>query len=383
MPAPSKSWTNIPDTSIDADSPLDETLVTALRDDLVHLREWLGHGFTAEQAHNHDGVNSALIGVGPSYLRNGGFENDLAGWTTTTYTGGTIAVGTSHETEGTKGLVITSTVAANGGGKVESGFIGVTASQVRQFMMTIKASGATVPIKAEVLWYDDAQAAISASTIISITASPTTDRLVVRRIAAPSTAKFCKLRLELPTGAGGTGSVYFDDVAVVQPAMLGGQQVFTGNGTFSAVWGDVFALVQAGGGEGGDGSNNGANGSTSSFSSISATGGAGGVQSVGGGAGGAAGAGSGGNINRSGAVGGASGGLGGTTMLGGGSPLNGNGTVYGSGGGGVSGGGGGGGGGYAEGQITISADVSVVVSGTANGSSAGGTGAAGIVIVRW
>ncbi|TAN59696.1 hypothetical protein EPN18_09995 [bacterium] len=59
MTVPSKNWTSIADTQVDADSPLDTTLITALRDDLVHLKEWLGANYTAAQNHNHDGVNSA------------------------------------------------------------------------------------------------------------------------------------------------------------------------------------------------------------------------------------------------------------------------------------------------------------------------------------
>lgn len=61
MTVPSKNWTNIADTQVDADSPLDATLITAIRDDLVHIKEWLGYGFTAAQAHNHDNVNSASV----------------------------------------------------------------------------------------------------------------------------------------------------------------------------------------------------------------------------------------------------------------------------------------------------------------------------------
>ena len=64
MTAPSKSWSNIADTQVDADSPLDTTLLTALRDDLVHLREWLGLNYTAAQDHDHDGVNSKQVDYG-------------------------------------------------------------------------------------------------------------------------------------------------------------------------------------------------------------------------------------------------------------------------------------------------------------------------------
>ena len=58
MPAPSKTWVVIADSQVDADSPLDTTLMTGVRDDLVHLEEWLGDGYTAAKDHDHDGVNS-------------------------------------------------------------------------------------------------------------------------------------------------------------------------------------------------------------------------------------------------------------------------------------------------------------------------------------
>jgi len=72
MATPTKNWTDIPDSAIDADSPLDTTLLTEIRDDLVHLREWMGLNFTAAQDHNHDGVNSALPGATGSYTTTGG-----------------------------------------------------------------------------------------------------------------------------------------------------------------------------------------------------------------------------------------------------------------------------------------------------------------------
>ena len=61
MPVPSKNWTNIADSQVDAESPLDTTLLTSIRDDLVHLKEWLGLSYTAVQNHDHDGVNSKEV----------------------------------------------------------------------------------------------------------------------------------------------------------------------------------------------------------------------------------------------------------------------------------------------------------------------------------
>ena len=61
MTAPSKNWTDIADTQIDADSPLDTTLLTAIRDDLVHIREWLGKDYAAAINHCHDGLDSTQL----------------------------------------------------------------------------------------------------------------------------------------------------------------------------------------------------------------------------------------------------------------------------------------------------------------------------------
>ena len=61
MAAPSKVFTVIADSRIDPDSPLDTTLFTDLRNNDIHLEEWLGHSYVAAQDHNHDSVNSARI----------------------------------------------------------------------------------------------------------------------------------------------------------------------------------------------------------------------------------------------------------------------------------------------------------------------------------
>lgn len=62
MPAPSKNFTVIADSAVDAESPVDTSLMQALRDNDQHLKEWLGKDYVAEQNHNHDGVNSKSVG---------------------------------------------------------------------------------------------------------------------------------------------------------------------------------------------------------------------------------------------------------------------------------------------------------------------------------
>ena len=69
MAAPSKSFTVQPDTQVDANSPLDETLMTEQRDNDIHLEEWMGKNYTAAVDHDHDGTNSkGVVGVAANSL---------------------------------------------------------------------------------------------------------------------------------------------------------------------------------------------------------------------------------------------------------------------------------------------------------------------------
>jgi len=63
MAAPSKVWVPIADSQVDADSPGDTILMTGIRDNQIHLREWLGGSYAAGAAvdHDHDGANSKFV----------------------------------------------------------------------------------------------------------------------------------------------------------------------------------------------------------------------------------------------------------------------------------------------------------------------------------
>lgn len=56
MPAPSKSYTNVPDSKIDTDSPMTEELWTWIRDNIINLRERLGIGSAELTDHKHRGL---------------------------------------------------------------------------------------------------------------------------------------------------------------------------------------------------------------------------------------------------------------------------------------------------------------------------------------
>lgn len=61
MASTTYSWNTINSTQTDGDSPLDETLMEAIRQNLATLEEWMGDGYAQAKDHDHDGVNSAVV----------------------------------------------------------------------------------------------------------------------------------------------------------------------------------------------------------------------------------------------------------------------------------------------------------------------------------
>ena len=218
MTAISKAWVTIADGAVDADSPLDQALLTGLRDDLIHLREWLGASYTAGavQNHSHDGFDSALIDVGPSYIRNGSFESGVfTNWTTQAFTGGTVSITSTaaNVVEGNYATAITSTVIANGGGTITTNnFIPVAGSFAYRLSTYVKASVANVSSKGEVIWYDNAFSQISVSTIYSSSNTETSYTAKDSILVAPATARYCFVRFTggVPGVGSSAGTIYFD-----------------------------------------------------------------------------------------------------------------------------------------------------------------------------
>ena len=227
MPAISKSWVTIADGAVDPDSPLDTALMTGLRDDLVHLREWLGASYYAGavQNHSHDGQNSALVEIGPNQVRNGSFETGTEGWTLTNYTGGSIVTDTSNHLDGSTALAITSTVLGNGGGDaISAGYISVAGAMRDLFVnVAVKASASGVSSKAEVVWYDQAKAQISTSTIYNTTNTGTSGALLGGNVLTPpSNARYARVKLTggIPGVGSAVGTIYFDGIVSVWSAAL-------------------------------------------------------------------------------------------------------------------------------------------------------------------
>lgn len=217
MPSPSKNFTVIPDTAVDPDSPLDTTLMTALRDNDLHIEEWLGKDYTAAQNHNHDGTNSALVEIGPNYLRNGSFEDGTTGWSLSNYTGGGNAISTTNQYDGLSSLELTSTVLANGGSQATSNaYISVSGGEARALNFSVQASVANVSSKVEAIWYDKDKAQISTTSIYSSVNTPTTWTRERMGVVAPTAARFMRVRLTggVPASGGSTGTVRFDGISL-------------------------------------------------------------------------------------------------------------------------------------------------------------------------
>ncbi len=68
MAAPTFSWNAITSAQTDAESPIDTTLMEGLRQNLVHLKEWLGESFTPAVDHDHDGLNSKSVVLADSVV---------------------------------------------------------------------------------------------------------------------------------------------------------------------------------------------------------------------------------------------------------------------------------------------------------------------------
>jgi hypothetical protein len=232
MGAISKAWVTIADAAVDPDSPIDATLMTGLRDNDIHLREWLGFSFTAGavQDHNHDGVNSALVPVGANAVRNGSFEDGEGGWTFTNFSGGSHAISTSQHRHGAKSATFTSTVLANGGGDaVTNEFMLVSEADLLALKFWLWASVANVSSKLEVSWYDNAKALISTTVVQSYTDTPTTATYHTLSATAPANARFFKVRVTggVPGSGSATGTIRCDGIEVsTSPLVVAQSRVF-------------------------------------------------------------------------------------------------------------------------------------------------------------
>lgn len=339
----SVAFTDIADSAVDPDSPIDTQLMTALRNNAQHLREWLGADFVAgaDRNHNHDGVNSALIETGTNLLRNGSFESGGgAGWTLSPYTGGTVATNASNNVAGLVAMAFTSSEVSNGGGEAQhNGYVSIAGGVSYLLSALVMASVAGVSARYEIIWYDEDQNQISADDVYASASVPTSWVQAARAMRAPDSARFARVRFigGEPGVGSSAGTIYADDFQMA--ALTAGAplrvQTFTSSGSWTrgrdVRW--VFVEVQGGGGGGdtdtpggsggyaakiiyaadlgatetvtvGAGGLSGAAGGTSSFGShCSATGGDGGVGSGGTGAGGT---GIGGDVNIDGNFGGAS-----------------------------------------------------------------------------
>lgn len=162
-------------------------------------------------------VADTAANMGPNYLRNGSFEDGLAGWTATAYVGGTVASSTTAHMNGAKSLAITSTVLANGGGDVVSNeYTPVTEGEFYSLYGDVRASVANISSKIEIIWYDSTKAQVSASLVYSSINTPTAFAHVGTQRVAPATARFMRVRAigGEPALGSAVGTINFDGFAL-------------------------------------------------------------------------------------------------------------------------------------------------------------------------
>jgi hypothetical protein len=235
MTAITRSFSAISNGAVDPDAPLLSSLMYAIRDNAEYLQQWLGASYSAGavQDHNHDGLNSALVEIGPNLLRNGSFESGTTGWTLANYTGGTVAASTTGAMHGKHCLAISSTVLANGGGNAVSvGYTPVAPGLVYAVHAMFKATVANVSSQLEIDWYDAALALIS-STLLLNTNTPTTATAIGLPATSPATAAYALARVHggVPAQGSAVGTVYIDGVkffeaASVAPPVLAGTNYY-------------------------------------------------------------------------------------------------------------------------------------------------------------
>lgn len=216
MTAITKIWTAPVPARQDPGKPITSQWGNDTWDNLQFLLEWLGADYTggAVQNHDHNGVNSALIEVGPNLARNGSFEEGETSWTFTDFTGGGHAINASNHQHGAQSMGFTSTVVANGGSQALSGFIPCGGDYPVPVRVWYWATVANVSSRIEIVWYDNAQSQISISTLVDNTDTPTIATYYSYGVISPTNARYYRLRLTggVPGAGSATGTVFFDGV---------------------------------------------------------------------------------------------------------------------------------------------------------------------------
>jgi hypothetical protein len=172
------------------------------------------------------GVNPVTSTTQGNYnlITNPSFEDDTNvdslpdSWTVTTYSGGTSALDSADQRSGGKSMKFTST-GSGGGYMITDSFFEVNELRSIEVRFSIKSSVVDVRNFVEVLWYDNNQSLLSATTVYDESAANPTSWTDKRSQVAPvSGARYAKLRMYGCHSSDSTpGSTWYDDV-VVSPA---------------------------------------------------------------------------------------------------------------------------------------------------------------------
>jgi len=222
-----KVWTVSDPSRQDPGVPITSAWGNDTWDNIDFLMEWLGAGFLAgaAQDHNHDGVNSAKVNIFPNLMPGASFEdvgatNAPVGWTANEYVGGTVTTTANTSQDGERSLAITSTVLANGGGQLtQDEYKAVSGGNFYPLQIYRWASVANISSRIELIWYDSAKTQISITTVLDEASTPVGAAVISNRYQAPANARFVRTRLTggVPGAGSAVGTVYFDGGYIMSP----------------------------------------------------------------------------------------------------------------------------------------------------------------------
>lgn len=217
---------------------------------------------------NCDDLYLRTTALSDSYSRilNGSFTDDSNsdgtpdGWRVRLYDGGTSGISTVETAHGGRSFyAVTPGRSGKGGARIETdSMIPASANQIYSLRWKLKASIATLRVRAMIYFYDITKSVLAYKTIYSSNDNPTAWQTVGGQAKSPADTRYIKIifDLGLPTADGFSGTIYLDDVSFYNGIIQNTQGIYTANGSIIVPKNCSSAFVLASGaGAGGGGGN--------------------------------------------------------------------------------------------------------------------------------
>lgn len=209
---------------------------------------------------NQADMNSRLNSTNSDGIVNGSFENDgdedgvPDGWDYAADDGGSGEISTTSH-HGGYSYSMTAASGHGGANLTSTALIPVTPSTAYSLRFDTYSTNANMSNKVELLWYTKDANYISTGSVWDETAeNPAAWATRSGTVTSPATATYAKVKVSGGYSPSNAGTVYFDDVAFVEQAFQGIQQVFTSSTTWTcpaSVLSITVDGIGAGGGGGG------------------------------------------------------------------------------------------------------------------------------------